>query len=256
MLLVPEPALACGFANEPIGTHISRTIMVAELRLLLGACPPEVGLEEYRAAAVEANVLLKRTVSTRRSSFRALRELYGLAPELRLFRGLRDLWDGDREAQPLLALLCAAARDPLLRASAAAVLSSPEGAAVTPAMLAASVAETFPGRYHPSVLTVAGRELASSWQQSGHLVGHGHCRTGKRRSATPCRPLAVAYALLLGHLCGVRGDGLFRTLWAGLLDLPASLLREQAIVAARHGWLEYRHAGSVTEVGFRHLLRN
>jgi len=35
---VPERALAAGFSNEPIGTHTGKTMMLAELRLLLGAC--------------------------------------------------------------------------------------------------------------------------------------------------------------------------------------------------------------------------
>jgi len=36
----PELALAYGFENEPVGTHLSRTIMLADLRRLLAACPP------------------------------------------------------------------------------------------------------------------------------------------------------------------------------------------------------------------------
>ena len=33
--LVPEAAFAAGFSNEPIGTHIGKTMMLPELRLLL-----------------------------------------------------------------------------------------------------------------------------------------------------------------------------------------------------------------------------
>jgi hypothetical protein len=69
------------------------------------------------------------------------------------------------------------------------------------------------------------------------------------------RPVTVAYALLLGHLCDVRGDLLFETLWARLLDAPPNVLHEQAVVAHQHGWLEYRHSGDITEVSFRYLLR-
>ena len=71
----------------------------------------------------------------------------------------------------------------------------------------------------------------------------------------PCAgELRGAYALLLGYLCDVRGEALFHTLWARLLDAPIHILREQAIRASQQGWLEYRHAGEVTEISFHYLL--
>lgn len=247
---VPAPALEFGFANDPVGTHTSRTIMLAELRQLLAACPATAGLEAYRAAIVDENVLLKRTVTTRKQSLRALRELYALDPAVPVFRALRDLWDEDAEGQPLLALLCAAARDPLLRATAELVLATPPGMEVTPRALAEAAGAAFPSRYGTS-LVVAGRNIASSWQQSGHLRG----RLTKVRARAESRPAAAAYALLLAYLCSARGEGLFETPWSRLLDAPVHLAREQAIAAARRGLLEYRHSGTVTDLSFRHLLR-
>ena len=117
-LQIPAPANKFGFINDPVGTHGSRTIMLAELRLLLGACQASASLEEYRSAIVDENVLLKKTVITRKDSFRRLRELYSLNKNTLLFRALRDLWDDDMQVQPLLALLCAVARDPLLKGTA------------------------------------------------------------------------------------------------------------------------------------------
>lgn len=251
MIEISEPALRCGFRGQPVGTHTSRTIMLAELRLLLADCPPGAGLEEYRAAVVQDNVLLKQTVTTRRASFRALRELYALAPPVLLFRALRDLWEDDPRAQPLLALLCATARDPILRASAELVVSTPIGAAITPALLAESVARVLPGRYLPAVLARTGRNLASSWKQSGHLAP----RTGLRIRAE-CRSPAVASALLLGSCLGLHGERLLQSLWSRLLDAPLPLLEEQAFAASRRGWIEFRRGGGVVDVGFRHLLRN
>jgi hypothetical protein len=169
-----------------------------------------------------------------------------------LFRALRDLWDVDAEAQPLLTLLAAAAREPLLRATAPAVLAAPVDSIVTPGMLAEAVGASFPERYNPRTLANIGGNAASSWTQSGHLRG----RTPKRRARADTRPAAVAYALLLGYLTGARGEALFGTFWAGLLDAPAYALREQATIAARDGWIEYRRAGDVTDVEPRHLLRN
>ena len=102
------------------------------------------------------------------------------------------------------------------------------------------------------MLANIGRHAASSWQQSGHLSG----RLRKVRTRAESRPAAVGYALLLGTLCGVRGEALFHTLWCRLLDAPTDTLHAQALAASQRGYLEYRHAGGVTEVAFRHLLRN
>lgn len=41
--------------------------IVAAPRLLLSACQKDASLDEYQAAIVEANVLLKRMVATRRA---------------------------------------------------------------------------------------------------------------------------------------------------------------------------------------------
>jgi hypothetical protein len=249
---VPEAALAFGFTNDRVGVHTSRTIMLAELRHLLAACPVESTLADYRAAVIDENVLLKRTGTTREASFYWLRTLYGLDPAVLLFRALRDLWGVDAGAQPLLALLAAAAREPLLRATAEAILGAPVGMPVTADMLAEAVDAEFPGRYSPRTLAHIGKNAAASWTQSGHLVG----RAPKVRARAESSPATVAYALLVGYLSGARGEASFATPWARLLDAPTHVLHEQAMAAARDGWIEYRRAGGVTEVEFRHLLRN
>ena len=135
MLIVPKNALEYGFLNEPVGSHGSRTIMLKELRLLLSARPRPASYEELRTAILDDNVLLKRTDSTRQESVRRLREFYALDESVPLFRALRDLWDEDEVAQPLIALLCAAARDCILRSSAELILAVPEGEQVTPQMI-------------------------------------------------------------------------------------------------------------------------
>jgi hypothetical protein len=248
---VPTSALSYGFAIEPVGTHISRTMMLEDLRRLLAACPSAAQLPAYYAAAVEENVLLKPTVTARRRAIRRLKELYRLDPGVVLFHALRDLWDDDPPAQPLLALLCAAATDPIVRVSADIVLGLGPGETITPQQLEGVVREYLPGRYSAASLASVGRNLASTWQQSGHLSG----KQSKMRSQAECRPNAVAYALLLGFLCDERGEGLFHTLWARLLDLPIAVLHAQAFAASQRGWIEYRRSGDVTEIGFRHLLR-
>lgn len=226
--------------------------MLPDVRTLLTICPPSAMLGDYQAAVVDDNVLLKATVVTRKTVFSKLRQLYALDPQVLLFRALRDLWGEDPEAQPLLALLSAVARDPILRCTSPAILEAKLGERVTSAMLAAAADTGLPGRYNKRTLASIGRNTASSWQQSGHLVG----RLVKTRSMAKCRPTSVAFALLLGYLCGARGEALFSTLWSRLLDAPAHILQEQATVASRHGYLEYRQAGGIVDVGFRFLLRD
>jgi len=80
-------------------------------------------------------------------------------------------------------------------------------------------------------------------------------RTHKVRVRAESHPTSVAYALLLGYLCGARGEALFHTAWARILDAPAYVLHEQAFQASQRGWIEYRQTGAVTDVGFSYLLR-
>ncbi len=251
MDVVPDSALTYGFADGIECPHTSRTITVPDLRRLLQHAQVTAGHEEYREAVVDQNVLQKNTLSSRQKSFRYLREFFALSPDVLLFRALRDLWDADEAAQPLLALLCAIARDPVLRATSDFLLSVAPGHQITSGELSRSVEEGFPERFSQDVAGRIGRNIASSWQQSGHLDGF---KTKTRAQAT-CRPAAATYALLLGYLCGARGDGLFDTLWCRLLDVPASTVRSQAQTAGQAGWLDYRHAGQVTEITFNYLMR-
>jgi len=248
---IPQTAVEYGFVIDGLGPHSSRTIMLKELELLLAACPRDASLATYRAAVLDDNALLKQTESTRRKSFRHLRELYGLDPGALLFRALCDLWDQEPASRPMIALSCAVARDPSLRATAHVVLSAPEGAPVTAEMMAQAVGERYSVQLSQTTLASICRNVASSWTQSGHLRGYQE----KVRSQAQSHPTSLAYALLLGYLCGERGEALFHTLWAQLLDTPVHALREQAVLASQQGWLEYRHAGDVTDISFHHLMR-
>jgi hypothetical protein len=249
--LLPESAVRAGAINDPAGTHTSRTLMLSELRGLIRSCTESATYEDYENAAVIHNAVDKGTLATRRKTFRHLRELYGLRPSWLIFRSLRDLWNFDVSAQPMLAVLCGCARDPLLRVSANVILDHAIGQSVVAHDLATSIEDGFPGRYRPDTLARCGRNLASSWTQSGHLIG----RTNKKRARANATIESTAYGLFLGHICGLRGDSLFQSLWARLLDQPEHAMRAQAIEASSRGYLEYRHAGSVTDIQFSHLSR-
>lgn len=235
------------------GANTSHTIVVSALAALLQAVPPNAGKIEYERAAIERNALNKRTSGSRRRTFRYLRELYVLRPDSILFRALRDLWPDDPDARPLLAGVCALARDAVFRASSPAIVKRAPGDLVTNTDLAEAVSEQFPGHYGQRTLAKIGRNTFSSWEQTGHLRPSG--RGTKLRVRATCRPANVAYALMLGHLEGKRGQGLFDTTWVKVLDQPKSHLTDLAFAASQRGLLEFRHAGGVVDVGFRELLR-
>lgn len=239
-------------AYQSGGAHTSRTILLRELGALLDVVPPTAEQDDYRRAVVDLNVLGKKTLNSRRRTYRYLRQLYALDSRVILFRALRDLWPAEPQARPLLALLCSLARDPVLRATAPAILPLPRGASVTADELAKAVRDRYPGTYSWAVAHKVGRNAASSWTQSGHLVA---TNKGKARASAADGAAATAYALLLGRLDGAAGEGLFKTFWTQVLDAPQSALLEQAVRASQRGWIELRHAGGVTDVGFRFLLR-
>ena len=235
------------------GTNTSHTIVVEALAALLAAVPPGAPHMEYSHAALEANVLSKETEGARRRTFRYLKELYVLRPDSILFRALRDLWADDPSAQPLLAGLCALARDSVFRASSAAIVRCSLGETLMSGDLATAIGEQFPGSYSESTLAKIGRNTFSSWEQTGHLAASEPAK--KVRVRAICRPANVAYALLLGHLQGVSGQALFETLWAKVLDQPRSHLVDLAVGASQRGLIEFRHAGGVVDVSFHELLR-
>lgn len=235
------------------GAITSHSLGLPELSRLTAAVPADADAEDYERAAIDENVLGLGTATGRRKRLTTLRRLYALRPDSVLFRALRDLWAVDEEARPLLAVLCALAHDSVFRASASVVLSTHPGDKVTVREFLSAVEAAFPGAYAASTLQKAADNAYASWQQSGHLKppADGH----KRRQRPVCRPADVAYALLLGHLGNRRGEALFQTLWAQVLDQPRSQLYELAFAASQRGMIEYRNAGGVVEIGFKQLLR-
>ncbi len=239
-----------GFRSGERGTHASRSIMLADLSQLLASTPASATRDDYRAAILDENALGKGTASTRLWSWKKLRELYGLDPRLAVFRCFRQLWEVDSAGRPLLAILCACARDPLLRTSATLILQTPLGSALSSGDFAQAMAQAAPDRFSPKTLQSIGRNLLASWTQSGHLSG-GKTR---QRIHPNLSPEAVVYALALGRLAGARGQLLFSTFWTALLDAPAEALYDLAAVASQRGSIDLRRIGSVVDVGFPRLL--
>ena len=239
-----DRAAKVGFRFGAKGTHTSRTMMLGEFSAVLLEAPEGASREDYAAAIVERNCLGKPTTATRRLTNQRLGELYGLDPRVPLFRVLRRLWSIDVPGRPLLALQCAVARDPLLAATVAPVLSLTPGSDLQRDTLRTALRNAVDDRLSDATFEKVIRNVASSWEQAGHLVG----RTFKKRAAVRATPGSVAFALYLGHAVGFRGAALFATGWIALLDCPPARARELAIEAKRIGLIDLRIAGDVVDL--------
>ena len=237
---------ALGFKNGDTSVHTARTMMLAELTTLFSVVPAEGAREDYFRAAIEDNALGKKSMVTRRSTVKHLAELYALTPAEPLFRNLRRLWPQAGLGRPALALLCASARDPLLRLTAPNVLKAKEGATIARGDVEQVIATLAHGRFSPKTIRSVAQSTSSTWTQAGHLTG----RAKKVRSRPRVTREAVAYALFLGYLCGLRGPALFTTFWASLLDRRPEEILTLAEEASAAGLLSLRQAGPVVDVWF------
>ena len=248
--LPPKLASLWGFRSGERGTHTSRTIMLDELSQLLDAVPGEASRRDYAQAVTEGNCLGKRTAATRKLSLQRLTELYGLDARLLLFRVFKGLWGRHEASRPLLALLLALARDPLLRATARAVVAIPFGHELGRQAMKDALSGIVEGRLNDATLDKVVRNASSSWTQSGHLRGRGR----KIRQRVAATPAAVAYALLTGFALGRRGRLLFETPWAEVLDAPPGELVEVAVDARRLGLVDLKQSGRMIDVSFPAML--
>ena len=218
--------------------------MFAELRELFDALPLDADQAAYSEAVVAQNALGKATAASRHHSRQRLRELYGCDPRLPIFRILRRLWALDEPGRPVLTLLAALARDPVLRATAPAVLPLPVGAELVRGSFIEVIRAGTGDRFKEAVLDKIARNAASSWSQSGHLRG----RMRKLRRRVEPTPGALAFAVWLGAQEGLGGAALLESRWAAVLDSTPAGLAEVTRRAARLGLLELRVGGGVFEV--------
>ncbi|MCD6405193.1 MAG: hypothetical protein J7M19_05165 [Planctomycetes bacterium] len=240
-----------GFSQKRGSAHMARTMMLLELRHLLDSVPASSPTSTaYVQAIEEDNCLGKRSHRTRVLTRRHLMDLYALSPDTTLFRTLRYFWQRDSEGRPLIAALCAYARDPLLRITAPFVLKLSEGQVFSREALEEYLEKKYPGRFSKATLISTAQNLASSWTQIGHLSG----RVKKVRSKAKSTAGSTAYALFLGFLTGERGESLFKTNYARLLDCSFERAVELAETASRKGWIVFKRVSNVIEVLFPALL--
>ena len=224
--------------------------MLDELSHLLAAVPDGGSRETYMAAVIEENCLGKRTAATRKLSLQRLTELYALDARVVLFRVLRELWGQHQSSRPLLALLLVLARDPLLRATARAIVDTPYGHEFARQSMKDCLSQVVEDRLSEATLDKVVRNACSSWTQSGHLKGRGR----KIRQRVEATPAATMYALLMGFAVGRRGRLLFETPWASILDTNPDELIDIAVDAKRLRLLDLKRSGSMIDVSFPALF--
>jgi hypothetical protein len=225
-------------------------MMFGELSLVIEHVAPEAKADDYVDAIVGQNILGKPTQTTRERTASRLLQLYALDRSRPVFRLLRHFWAADATARPMLAYLTAAARDPLLRESTPFVVSISVGDPVDSRKVADFLEGQYPSRFKPSTLLSTAQNLGSTWTQAGYLAG----KTNKKRSRPVVTPVVATFSLVLGYLCGMRGRRLLDTPWTRMLDRTPAQVADLAIEASRQGWLNYKGAGSVVEIGFPGLL--
>jgi hypothetical protein len=162
---------------------------------------------------------------------------------------LRRLWAVDHQGGPLLALLAAIARDPLLAASVPAIVELQPGTSLNRDRLTEALRSVTGDRLNDATLDKVVRNVASTWQQSGHLEG----RTFKKRRLVEPTAAAFTFALFLAYAAGFRGADLLTSPWVNLLDISPSKAHALAQEAKRIGLIDFRMAGDVVAVGLERL---
>lgn len=240
-----------GFKFERGGAHSSRTIMLDEMELLLSYVNElDASKFNYKEAIEENNCLSKRSIKTRTLTYQHLVDLYTLDPNYVLFRALRYFWVRDDKSHPLLLLLCAYARDSILRSAIPFILEIKSGQIIKREALEVYIDNLEPNRFSPATLKSVAQNVNSSLTKSGHLSG----RAIKVRSKTDATTGSLAFGLLLSYLSGNRGQSLFTTNYVKLLECTFDQAIELTQDASRKGWLVFKHVGDVIEVLFPNLI--
>jgi len=239
-----------GFSFKKGSVHTKRTMMLKELTRLFDSVPEKAKHESYISSIINDNCLGKRSGINRKLSASYLSDLYILNPDNVFFKALRFFWRRDEQARPLISLLCTYVRDAILQQSTEYILALQVGTEAHKADMERFFEEKYPDRFSNGMLQSLVRNIRSTWTQSGHLEGH----LIKIRSQTEATPGAVAYALLLGYLAGARGEFLFATEYAGLLDCSAARSIELAEEASRRGRIVFKRVGTALETFFPNLI--
>ena len=235
-----------GFKFGKSGAHTSRSMMIEELKILLYGRPETATLEDYKQDIEVFNVLQKPSENARKYSFQPLMSMYGLTPDIYLFKVLREWWERDESSQVKLALQLAVARDPLLRASTEVILQLEPGEHLSRETMEVFLAKDDPERFSAASLKSFAQNINGTWTQAGYLTG----KNKKYREIPQVSYVNVAYALFLGHCHGLSGQRLFDSFWCQMLAQDKERLYELAHIASIRGLINFKHASEIVEVTF------
>jgi hypothetical protein len=158
---------SAGVKIEGGGPHQSKTMMLTEFAELLASG----ATNRPEDAVLRDNLLGKPSIRARKAALYRLRQLYGVGEAWPICVVLHRLWERDPIGRPMLALLCALARDPTLRAGAAAVLDAALGEPVRWPSIAAEFEAVYPRRLGEKMAKSLAQHAASTWTQAGFLRG-------------------------------------------------------------------------------------
>jgi len=242
--------LALGFSDAIAGAHAARSMMFHEMGSLVHALPREVSPGAFAKAVIEENVLAKPTQGSRRKTLRHFTQLYGLDPSKALFRVFWALCHTDFESLAQLCLVCAYARDPLLRLSFDFIRTMKLGELMNRPAMEQHLENVFPGRFSPAMKKSMAQNVITSWSYGGHLAG----RKKKTRQLPEPRPISAAYAMFVGYLAGLRGVWLLDSDFAALVSSNRSQLQAALVLASARGLLSLKQAAGIVEFDFSSLL--
>lgn len=235
------------------GVLSSRSVMLPELNALLTIAPSDADMAHLQHLVVNEDALHKTSASNRLKTFSFLRRLYGLNPDLPVFREfsrLCKLFPGD---STLLASSLAFAREPLLRSCANFVLDTAVGKPLGREDFEAWIREYAPGRYSQTMYVSFSHNLYASFFQLGYLgVAAGKHRLRQRRDV---RPAAVAYAAFLDWLTGLNGLSLLTGNYSKTLELNQDEHLRLLKVCGQLGLMRVALAGGILQLDFSDWLR-
>jgi hypothetical protein len=247
----PQDIERFGFSANRTGGHMSRSMMLTEIKQLQQTLPLDASQDDFRSAIEKRNVLAKPTQSSRHGSYRHLVELYGLDFHKPLFRAMRRLAKEQPADLPLLAMLCVYGRDPQLRHSFKLIDGLAPGTVLPRQKMEEHLEEGFPAQFSDAMKMSLAQNVNTTWTASGHLVG----RAKKIRSLPRPGWAASTYAMFVGYLSGLRGEILLNSIFAHLVAAPPSQLLAHLTTAASRHLLRLRHAGGVIEIDFSQLAQ-
>jgi len=94
------------------------------------------------------------------------------------------------------------------------------------------------------------RNVNTTWTVGGHLAG----KVKKTRVFPEPRPVSAAYAMFVGYLTGLRGEGLLNSNYAALVASNRSQLQAALALASAKGLLSLKQAAGIVEFDFSNLL--